>query len=352
MAGSKTMMYTKFFRPAILLFIWLWLPGLLSAQAVSATASLDSTLMVIGGQMDLKLEVVQPVGLKVAFPQFTDTITANIEIVEAQQLDTTAIDADRIAIAQTFRITSFDSGLHYLPPIYFEYMEGELMQRTSTPSMALLVVNPFEEVDPEKGIFDIKAAYDLPFILSELLKYQKWVILFFLLQALIALVIIYFQRSKKPLSQIFIREKPKEPAHIAALRELDKIKKEKIWQAGQIKTFYSQLTDTLRRYLEERYHFQAMEQTSGEIMTSIKRIELPDKKLYDKLHSILDTADLAKFAKYQPLPDENDLALISAYFFVNQTKEEPLVTAEEAARESLSREKAEHLTQSSDKAHD
>ncbi len=335
MAGSNTMIYTKIFRPTILLCFWLWLPGHLSAQAVSATASLDSTLMVIGGQMNLKIEMVQPADLKVAFPLLTDTITANVEIVEAQKIDTTAIDGNRIAISQTFRITSFDSGLHYLPPIHFEYMEGEMMRQASTQSLALLVVNPFEEVDPEKGIFDIKAPFDLPFLLSELLKYLKWLTLFFLLQALIALVIIYLQRNKKPLSQIFVREKPKELAHIIALRELDKIKKEKIWQAGQIKTFYSQLTDALRRYLEERYHFQAMEQTSGEIMDSIKRVELPDKKLYDKLHRILDTADLAKFAKYEPLPDENDLALISAYFFVNQTKEEPLVTAEEAAKESV-----------------
>lgn len=348
MAGSKTMINTIIFRPLLLLFIGLWLPGQLSAQAVSASASLDSTLMVIGGQMDLKLELVQPAGLSVAFPLFTDTITGQIEIVEAHKTDTTLIDGDRIALSKTFRITSFDSGLHYLPPIHFEYMEGEMMRRASTQSLALMVVNPFEIVDPEKGIFDIKAPYYLPFIMAELLKYQKWLTLFFLLQALIALVIIYLQRTKKPLSQIFVKEKPRELAHIVALRELDKIKKEKIWQAGQIKTFYSQLTDTLRRYLEERYHFQAMEQTSGEIMDSMKRIELPDKKLYDKLHRILDTADLAKFAKYEPLPDENDLSLISAYFFVNQTKEEPLVTAEEAAKESLAWEKAEGPFKSED----
>lgn len=341
MAGSNTMIYTKILRPAILLCFGLWLPGLVSAQAVSANASLDSTLMVIGGQMNLKLEVVQPADLKVAFPLFSDTITANIEIVEAQKIDTTAIDANRIGISQTFRITSFDSGLHYIPPIYFEYMEGEMMQRAATQSMALLVVNPFEMVDPEKGFFDIKAPYYLPFLFSELLKYHKWVTLFFLIQALIALVIIYLQRNKKPLSQVFVREKPKEPAHIVALRELDKIKEEKIWQSGQIKTFYSQLTDALRRYLEDRYHFQALEQTSGEIMASIKRVELPDKKLYDKLYSILDTADLAKFAKYQPLPDENDLALISAYFFVNQTKEEPMETPEDAAKKSLAQEQSQ-----------
>jgi hypothetical protein len=116
-------------------------------------------------------------------------------------------------------------------------MEGEMMRRETTQSLALMVVNPFEEVDPEKGIFDIKSPYDLPFVFAELLKYQKWLALFFLLQAIIALVIIYLQRTKKPLSQIFVKEKPKEPAHIVALRELDKIKKEKLWQSGQIKTF-------------------------------------------------------------------------------------------------------------------
>lgn len=341
MAVSNTMINTKMLRPALILLLGLWLPGLLSAQSVSASASLDSTLMVIGGQMQLILEVVQPADLKVAFPQFTDTITENIEIVEAHPGDTAVIDGDRIAISRAYTITSFDSGLHYLPPIHFEYMEGEMMRRETTRSLALMVVNPFEEVDPEKGIFDLKSPYDLPFIFAELLKYQKWLVLFFLLQAIIALVIIYLQRTKKPLSQIFVKEKPKEPAHIVALRELDKIKKEKLWQSGQIKTFYSQLTDALRRYLEERYHFQAMEQTSGEIMSSIKRIELPNKKLYDQLHQILDTADLAKFAKYQPLTDENDLALINAYFFVNQTKEEPQETAEEAAKASLAKEAAQ-----------
>ncbi len=310
-------------------------------QSASASASLDSSLMVIGGQMQLRFELAQPSDIRVAFPFLSDTISSKIEIVESHPADTTKLDGGRLSITKAYTITSFDSGLHYIPPIQFEYMEGEILRKAETQPLALLVVNPFAEVNPEKGIFDLKPAYNLPFIFAELLKYWKWVTLFFLLQAIAAMVILFLQRERKPLREIFIKEKPKEPAHIIALRELDKIKQEKAWQSGRVKHFYSELSDTLRKYLEGRYSFPAMEQTTGEIISRVRRIELPDAKLYDKLSKVLETADLAKFAKYEPLTDENDFALISAYFFVNQTKEEPLVTPEEAAKESLKKEEME-----------
>lgn len=293
------------------------------AQSVAVTASLDSTLMFIGGQMQLKFEIAQEEGLSVAFPSFTDTITEGIEIVETHPADTSRLENKRLLIQKSYIITSFDSGLYYIPPVELEYMEGEILRKAQSQALALTVINPFSEVNPEDGIFDLKQPYDLPFSLAELQKYLNWLLLFFLLQAIIGLVIAYLERREKTLKEIFVREKPKDPPHLIALRELDRIKNEKLWQSGRIKQFYSDLSDTLRRYIEDRYELSAMEQTTGEIMKSIKKVELPDNKLYNKLGKVLETADLAKFAKYEPLPDENDFSLISAYFFVNQTKIEP-----------------------------
>jgi hypothetical protein len=144
---------------------------------------------------------------------------------------------------------------------------------------------------------------------------------------------------------MLFKEKPKEPAHVVALRALERIKNEKLWQKGQVKLFYSQLTDTLRVYMEERFSFPAMEQTSPEILKSLKGVDLTDDKLLTKMQKILETADLAKFARYEPLPDENDLCLISALFFVNQTKAEEIKSPEEAAKESLEKEKEETVQQ-------
>jgi hypothetical protein len=313
-----------------------WMIGILpgAAQNVAVSASTDSTLMFIGGQMKFNLEVSQPEGYLVIFPHLTDTITKEIEIVEIHKRDTTVLDNRRLLIRQMYTITSFDSGLHYIPPMRIEYQHDNQMSSAATQSMALLVVNPFAEVDPEKGFFDLKLPFTLPFIITELLKYWYLVLLFNLIQAIIGLYIVYRQTRKIPVMDFFFKEKPKELPHVHALRELDRIKSEKLWQKGQIKTFYSQLTDTLRHYLEERYRFPAMEQTSGEILKALKRVELPDSKLYGKIEKVLDISDLAKFAKYEPLQDENDHSLISAYFFINQTKEEPVLSAEEAAKKS------------------
>src|SRR5690554_2650783 len=100
------------------------LPAAVKAQAVSATATLDSSLMVIGGQMKLQLELRQPEGLQVNFPHFTDTLTGQIEIVSATPIDSTIMGDGRVQLSQALTITSFDSGLHYLPPLYFEYMKA------------------------------------------------------------------------------------------------------------------------------------------------------------------------------------------------------------------------------------
>lgn len=302
------------------------------AQDFSVNATPDSTLMVIGGQMNLILEVAQPNDITVAFPQFADTITKNIEIVDRTEPDTTLIDGNRISVKQIFRITSFDSGLHYIPPMEFELASANLEAKKKTRPIGLMVVNPFEEVDPQKGITDIKAPIDAPFRLSELYRFLPWILGGLLISLLIAAGIWFYVKRRNPL-KAFIREKPKEPAHVIALRELEHIKHEKLWQKGEVKTFHSNLTDVLRDYIEDRYGIPAPEQITSEILESLKSVDLPDDKVLTKIRQVLEQADLVKFAKMEPLPDENDLALINAYFFVNQTKYEPPKPTEEQAKQ-------------------
>jgi hypothetical protein len=318
-------------------------PNQVKGQGVSVSASIDSTLMVIGGQMNLTLSVTQPAGLAVSFPMFTDTITKNIDVVELGKPDTTFQNNNLLNISQVYRITSFDSGLHYIPPIEFQYMEAEMARAQNTNALALMVVNPFQSVDPEKGMFDIKKPINTPFSFAELLKYMHWVVAFMLFSSLLVLGIYWWLKKKNPIKGLIFKEKPADPPHVIALRELERIKNEKPWQKGQVKFFYSELTDVLRIYMENRFSFPAMEQTSHEILRSLKAVDLPDEKLLPKMKKILETADLAKFAKYEPLPDENDLCLLSSFFFVNQTKLEEIKSTEEAVKESLEREKAESL---------
>ncbi len=321
---------------SIILSVFFSFQGL--AQPVSVSAKLDSTLMFIGGQMDFILNINQPANMVISIPVFNDSIIKSIEVVEIGKPDTTFQNNNLINILQKYRITSFDTGLHYIPPITIEYETNGLKEKQMSNSLALMVINPFNNVDPEKGLFDIKSPINTPFSLAELLRFLPWVVATMLLSSLLVLAIHWWLKRRNPLKDFLFKEKPKDLPHVIALKELERIKDEKIWQKGQTKLFYSQVTDTVRTYMERRYNFPAMEQTTPEILNSLKFIEIPDDKLLPKMKQILETADLAKFAKYEPLADENDFNLLSAFFFVNQTKQEVLKSPEEAAKESLQRE--------------
>ncbi len=310
----------------------------ISAQQVSASAKLDSTLILIGGQIDLKLEVSQPEGIKINFPVFNDTIIKSVEIVDKGQIDTLRMDNNRLVLSQLYRITSFDSGLHYIPPIQFELIDGELKKSFKTEAMSLMVVNPFKEVNPEKGIFDIKGVQDSPFKLAEILDYIYLYGGIVLILALLTWLFLYYRRKRQGKGSVFINTKPDEPAHVIAMRELDKIKNAKLWEHNKVKEFYTLLSNTLREYIENRYQIPALEKTSIEILNEMESTSDIDKAVIKQLNQVLELSDLVKFAKFQPLADENSLSLMNAYFFVDKTKENVIKTLEQEKEDILDKE--------------
>ncbi|HCB62750.1 MAG TPA: hypothetical protein DEP77_12510 [Bacteroidales bacterium] len=294
---------------------------------IKATASLDSTRILIGDQVKLYLEIEQPKNAKIQFPQISDSITSAIEVIERSPLDTFKLsDAEQIKIIQNFTITSFDTGVQIVPQFRFLLKHDGVSDSIYTKPLALEVHGM--QLDTTKGPVDIKKPYAAPVTLKEVTPYILGVIL---IAAIIFFIFYYLQRKKRNKPLFGRPEKPKEPAHVIALRELDRIKEEKIWQHDKIKQYYSEVSDTLRMYIEDRFDIPAMEQTSDETLASFKfRRDLIGEKSLEQLNQILQLSDLVKFAKYQPLPDDNNLSLINAYFFVNQTKKEEVQRPEES----------------------
>jgi hypothetical protein len=291
----------------------------LKAQRVEVKASIDSTHILIGDQIKLHLEIEAPKNLGVQFPLVPDTFGNHVEILKRFPVDTLQTsDKERIRLIQSFLITSFDSGVHPIPAFQFKLQFAGLCDSVSTKPLAFEVHTL--KVDYTKGPFDIKLPYNAPLTLKEVLPF----ILGIILVAAIIFFIFYYLRLRKKRTPLFAKPvKPAEPAHIIALRELDRIKVQKLWQQEKIKQYYSEVADTIRIYIQNRYDIQAMEQTSAETIATFKgNSELIDGNSLDQLQHILSLADLVKFAKYTPLVDDNNLTLMNAYFFVNQTKKE------------------------------
>ena len=119
------------------------------------------------------------------------------------------------------------------------------------------------------------------------------------------------------------------------MKEIEQIKADKMVASEDQKEYYTKLTDTLRRYIEERYGFSAMQMTSSEIIARLT--SSGDQQSLDELRRLFMTADLVKFAKYSTMINENDANLVNAIDFINQTKQENQPT-EEVVKPQLSEE--------------
>lgn len=304
---------------------------LLIAQQVKVKASIDSTHMLIGDQIKLNLEIEKPSDMEIVFPVVPDTLNKHIEVVKKLPLDTFKIkDKDRIRLTQSYLISSFDSGRQVIPSFTFVMKHNNMKDSISTEVLNLEVLTM--KLDTTKGPVDIKSPYGAPVTLSEVTPY----ILGTMLIGALLFFLFYYVKWKKKKVPMFVKpEKPKDPAHVIALRELDRIKTQKLWQQEKIKQYYSEVADTVRNYIQDRFDIPAMEQTSAEtIMVFKDRKELINNDCLNEIQHILSLADLVKFAKYTPLPDDNNQTLMNAYFFVNQTKkEEPVKAADKPSME-------------------
>jgi len=306
----------------------------LKAQKVTVNASIDSTHILVGDQLKILLEIEKPKNLAIQFPAIADTFSSHLEVVKRSKIDTIKLaDKDREKLTQKIFITSFDSGMHQIPPFYFKMKDGKRLDSAATRMLAFQVHGM--KIDTTKGPVDIKTPYSAPVSLKEIIPYILGIIL---IAAILFFIFYYIKWKKKNVPFFSKPAKPAEPAHLIALRELDRIKVQKLWQQEKIKQYYSEVADTIRTYIVNRFDIPAMEFTSSETIGTFRHNkELVDEKSLDQLQHILSLADLVKFAKYTPLPDDNNLTLMNAYFFVNQTKKEE-VKAPEKLEENLEEE--------------
>ncbi len=305
--------------------IWLLLLGVLaSTQELWAQENqprlqiaLDTNQILIGDQIHFKISAPVPKNSELILPDYKDSIVSKLEII-SKTIDTTENQDGSWQITHDYLITSFDTGYIFIPPVEVTISDNGYNSSYTSDSLGMYVATPI--VDLEKGIFDIKPVANLPFKLSEweAIYYLIGISIFFII--LTILVVLFFVRKRKKLP-LFGQKKEVIPADILALRQLAAIKEQKLWQKEEVKAYYTGITDALRHYLDARYGMQTMESTSGEILSEIKErkeINIEDQKL---LQEVLLRADMVKFAKATPLPNENDLSMQQAVVFVEHTRQ-------------------------------
>lgn len=294
--------------------------------ALIVSATLDSTTLFIGDQTDLHLRAIGEVGEQVTMPVLDKELIPGVEIVDRTIVDTISLKDGRVQYDQYLTLTSFEDSLFYIAPLPF--VSGD--DTVWSDGLTLNVVQPFEMDTTDMAITDIKGVYKAPIWWWGIFR---WVLLAVLLASVGVAgyyLITYLQRRKLEEAGNEVVTEPLRPAEEVALEKLDAIKEKKIWQQGQLKEYYTQLTDVVREYIARRFEVSSVEQTSDETLRDIRPLLSERKDLYDQLRKMLTLADLVKFAKWSTTPDENELSLRNAYTFVKETTIKSLEDGAEA----------------------
>ena len=270
----------------------------ISNFAFAQTAVLDTNSILIGEQ--IKFSISNDISKTKVWPTYEEFLVEGVEIIHIEKLDTT-----ENLISQDFIITAWDSGSYYIPPISFSV-------NSKTEGLLLTVHTIILEEGAE--LKDIKNPMAAPIGWSDI---WPWLIAFIVLALIIFLLKKYVFNKKEKIK--IEKIKVIIPADITALQQLKKLDKAQLWQGGSVKEYYTELSEIIRRYTENRFNFIALELATDEIIS-----ELKSKVNNEQLASItilLQRADLAKFAKSKPDEDENKESMQLAKHFVGQTKE-------------------------------
>jgi hypothetical protein len=266
-----------------------------SLFAQKVTTSIDSTKKKIGAEFKLTLKTDVDTLSKVKFPNAK--FFGALEVIQSYKIDTVKNGA-RYELIKKYGLTQFDSGKYTIPRIPV-LING----KPSFSDSIKVEVNDVKVDTLKQKMYDIK---DIAKVESPL---GSWWI--YLLVLLVIGVIGYFvykfikKRQSEPKVEAIVYTSPIEKA-TSLLQQLEK---KELWQKGEIKNYYSELTDIARNYIEEEIHIPAMESTTSELIEGLRKAAKQQKlklsnETVENLEKVLKQADLVKFAKVKPLDFE------------------------------------------------
>jgi len=206
----------------------------------------------------------------------------------------------------TIRLAPFNIGKLNVPQFRFLVKEGETIDTVFTDSFSLEIASTLPE--GMEDIHDLKGPVEypnyLPFIVGAMVAASGvvgWVVWRFL----------------KRIGKARKLAGPLPPPWIEALIALDNIPAKEWIGKGLVKRYYYSLSEILKRYLERRFEFNALEQTTTEIVHHLKTRKI---LLRDEFTRFFTYADLVKYAKFAPALDDQQEAIEKAKELVHKTK--------------------------------
>lgn len=297
----------------LFLIIWmaLGLCTVASAQQVEVSAEVTDTQVSVGKPFTLDLTMKVPYGRYVEWNPFaTDTLSAQIDILKRGDLMRTADADSNTIVQQQLTLMTFDTGYVTVPALQLSTPNTPLPALTDPIQLHVTTI----AVDTTQVYRPLVPPIEKPVTMKEVFPW----LLGLLLLVLVGLLVWYLVKHRKPkLNENGEPVKgPVIPPYTKAMGDLEELKRQKLWQVGKTKEYYSNLTDIAREYIEGQFGVNAVEMTTDEILEEVRGLDFDDP-VYRKLKDTMELADLVKFAKYSATSLESDNAMTDMTDFVN-----------------------------------
>lgn len=297
-----------------------------NAAPTTIHATIDSTQMVMGNKTMIRVAVVKDKTTAGVFVEPHDSIVNEVEIVGNVTKSVADLGNGRVQETYNIPVQAFTPGPYVLPG--FKYAVDKDTVTSNELPLKVLDVD-IRDLEKKNALYDYKSVaqpdkkfWDFIPDLGEFFRQNKWiwwVIGAILLAALAVLGVVMYQRWKagKPVLP-FIPQKHLLPPYEEAVKSLEALRKAGPSLQGDAKTYYTRLTDIVRRYIWRQYGVGAMEMTSAQILDAVEGNN--DIKDTERLSFLLETADFVKFAKMSTSADENERAMHAAEAFIESNK--------------------------------
>jgi hypothetical protein len=301
------------------------LPLLSQGELVSIRSSVDKAEITVGDPITYTLSVTREESVKVDLPHLGINL-GGFEIRDYNQQEGKRLKDGRILDRVDYLITIYQTGEFELPSVEVEYTTptGERGKLSSQPIRIVVESvkpNNAQDIKPIKGpvgmSFDWRRSY-------------KWGGLLLLVAGAGG----YFWWRKR---RVGVAEEgiaytgPPRPAHLIAYEELERIAGLMLIEKGQIKRYYTELSEVIRRYISRRYEVGTMELTTNEIVEEMVEVGVEGEHI-SHFREFLEECDLVKFAKYHPPRARMEEAIVWARSLVERTKSEEIASEASPSR--------------------
>jgi hypothetical protein len=279
------------------------------AQQLSLRARIDSTNYWIGDPITIHIDLRHSKGLTIQ-PLLADSAD-EFAVLGKSPLEPTSDSTSKMDVV----VAKYDSGDAVIPPLPFLYfVPGDTAQHFVQTNQLRVTIHTVA-LDTTGQIKDVKPPFSIPISLEEILLYLA------IAAAVAGLGYLgwRFWRKRKRVLAGEVYVPPARPAHVIAFEELAVLKEKKLWQQGLVKPYYSEVTEILRRYIENRFRQPALEETTDEILAGLRKNDFPEE-LVGTVDTVLRRADLVKFAKHQPGIPEHEEVMTAVHTVVDRTK--------------------------------